>query len=211
MRRPRKTLRSPSNTPPAPPGRPFTACSSVALRRPRLSGPVRSEGRVGGVQGVSGSRALGRTDVDHKATRMKDHLSGEDRSAHMRLIRGKNTLPELRVRQLLHAMGYRFRLHRRDLPGSPDIVLPRFRLAIFVHGCFWHQHDGCRLARLPKSRLEYWLPKFRRIAIRDEQAVQALASRGWETATIWECETTKEPALRARLSKLLAYAASSPR
>src|SRR3546814_4891270 len=73
---------------------------------------------------------------------MKDHLSPEERSAHMRLIRGRNTQPEVRVRQLLHAMGYRFRLHRRDLPGSPDIVLPKHRIVIFVHGCFWHQHKG---------------------------------------------------------------------
>src|SRR3546814_853988 len=134
---------------------------------------------------------------------MKDHLSPEERSAHMRLIRGRNTQPEVRVRQLLHAMGYRFRLHRRDLPGSPDIVLPKHRIVIFVHGCFWHQHKGCQLARLPKSRPEYWLPKFQRNAQRDMEVAQQLTLLGWRQLVVWECETTCVEALRAKLANLL--------
>jgi DNA mismatch endonuclease (patch repair protein) len=89
---------------------------------------------------------------------MPDRLSPEARSAHMRRIRKTDTMPERVVRRAVHALGFRFRLHRGDLPGTPDLVLPRLRKAILVHGCFWHQHTGCRLARLPKSRPEYWLP-----------------------------------------------------
>lgn len=142
---------------------------------------------------------------------MKIHLGNEKRSVHVRLGGGKNTLPEVRVRQLLHTMGYRFRLHRRDLPGSPDIVLPKYRLAIFVHGCFWHQHQGCRLARVPKTRSDYWLPKFERTVSRDQEAVRALAIQGWKTAIVWECETIKEDVLRSKLYELLAHAASVSR
>jgi len=134
---------------------------------------------------------------------MNDRLSPEERSAHMRRIRGRDTRPEMRVRQLLHRMGYRFRLHRRDLPGSPDIVLPRLRAAIFVHGCFWHQHAGCRLARLPKSRPEYWLPKLERNAERDGHAIAALVKAGWRAIVIWECETMEADGLWAKLFSLL--------
>src|SRR5262249_16831095 len=115
-----------------------------------------------------------------------------------------NTRPEIRVRKLLHALGYRFRLHRRDLPGSPDIVLPRLRIAIFVHGCFWHQHSGCRLARKPKSRPEYWLPKLERNTARDHEANGRRHELGRRSVTIWECETKDEDDLRARLLGLLS-------
>lgn len=135
---------------------------------------------------------------------MKDRLSPEGRSAHMRRIPGRNTRPEIRVRQLLHRLGYRFRLHRRDLPGSPDIVLPGRRIAIFVHGCFWHQHEGCRLTRLPKSRLDYWLPKLERNARRDADAIVALEQAAWRALVVWECETSNVEALEARLAALLA-------
>ena len=117
----------------------------------------------------------------------------------MARIRGKDTRPELRVRQVLHAMGYRFRLHRRDLPGSPDIALPRLRALIHVHGCFWHQHPGCRLARLPKTRPEYWLPKLARNAARDEEAINKAIGLGWRPLVIWECETENVPALKDHL------------
>src|ERR1700723_4551715 len=96
------------------------------------------------------------------------------RADQMRRIRAKNTAPELRVRRAVHALGLRFRLHRADLPGTPDLVLPRLRKVIFVHGCFWHQHSGCRLARPPKKRLDYWVPKFERNKRRDSQAVDLL-------------------------------------
>jgi DNA mismatch endonuclease (patch repair protein) len=105
---------------------------------------------------------------------MPDFLTPEQRSAHMRRIRKTDTRPELQMRRAAHALGYRFRLHRRDLPGTPDLVFPRLRKAILVHGCFWHQHPGCRLARLPKSRLDYWLPKLRRNQVRDDAALEAL-------------------------------------
>lgn len=124
-------------------------------------------------------------------------------SARMRAIRGKNTAPELVARRILHAQGFRFRLHRRDLPGTPDIVLPRFTLAILVHGCFWHRHAGCCLARLPKANPGYWLPKFKKIAARDRSTSKQLRSLGWQVLTIWECETKQPEILSARLARSL--------
>jgi DNA mismatch endonuclease (patch repair protein) len=134
---------------------------------------------------------------------MPDRLSPEARSAHMRRIRKVDTKPELRVRRLAHRLGYRFRLHRRDLPGTPDLVFPRLRKAILVHGCFWHQHPGCRLACAPKSRLEYWEPKLRRNRERDQLARAELADRGWEVLVIWECETEHAELLAARIRAFL--------
>lgn len=109
----------------------------------------------------------------------------------MAAIRGKNTRPEMAVRRLLHQIGLRFRLHRADLPGRPDIVLPRYRLAIFVHGCFWHRHEGCSRASLPKTHSEYWQAKFARNVSRDARQKQLLSDSGWRVATIWECEASK--------------------
>jgi DNA mismatch endonuclease (patch repair protein) len=106
----------------------------------------------------------------------------------MRRIRKTDTKPELIVRRVAHRLGFRFRLHRRDLPGTPDLVFPRHHKIIMVHGCFWHQHPGCGLARAPKSRLEYWLPKLRRNQERDDAAVQALRARGWDVLVLWECQ-----------------------
>lgn len=122
----------------------------------------------------------------------------------MRGIRSKDTKPELAVRRCLHAMGYRFRLHRRDLPGRPDIVLPRHRLAIQVYGCFWHQHAGCKLANIPQTRRDYWLPKLARNVERDAQSEAALAVLGWRVSTIWECELRDGDAFRQRLGAALA-------
>jgi DNA mismatch endonuclease (patch repair protein) len=122
----------------------------------------------------------------------------------MRHIRSKDSKPEIRVRQFLHALGYRFRLHRRELPGNPDIVLPRHRLVIFVHGCFWHQHPGCRHARIPRTREEYWLPKLTRTQERDEENRLKLEALGWRTLTIWECNTTDHDALQTILKEKLA-------
>ena len=134
---------------------------------------------------------------------MADRLSPEERSDHMRRIRKTDTKPEIRVRRIAHRLGYRFRLHRRDLPGTPDLVFPRLARAVFVHGCFWHQHPGCRLARLPKSRPAYWEPKMRRNQERDQVAREQLASRGWEVLVVWECETADPAALEERLSSFL--------
>ena len=112
-------------------------------------------------------------------------------------------MPELLVRRAAHALGFRFRLHRRDLPGSPDLRFPRHRKVIFVHGCFWHQHEGCRLARLPKSRLDYWLPKFARNVERDGIARTALEAAGWRCLIIWECETQSPKMLETVLRDFL--------
>lgn len=133
---------------------------------------------------------------------MVDNRTRESRSALMGRIGSKNTAPELMVRRLLHGLGYRFRLHRKDLPGKPDIVLPGRRKAIFVHGCFWHAH-GCRIGQPPKSRPEFWEPKLARNRNRDIENEEALRRGGWDVATIWQCETQDRGALVDRLEKFL--------
>lgn len=119
-----------------------------------------------------------------------DTLDKVQRSERMSRIRGRDTGPELRVRRLVHRLGFRFRLHRRSLPGCPDLVFPGRRKVIFVHGCFWHRHPdlGCKLARLPKSRLDFWIPKLDANRRRDIRDQAALVERGWEVLIIWECE-----------------------
>jgi DNA mismatch endonuclease (patch repair protein) len=121
----------------------------------------------------------------------------------MSRIRGKETKPEIAVRKLAHRMGYRFRLHRRDLPGSPDIVFPGRRLALFVHGCFWHRHRGCRFAYTPKTNVEFWKTKFKNNVARDARAKGGLERLGWRVAIIWECETADRNSLSIRLRKIL--------
>jgi DNA mismatch endonuclease (patch repair protein) len=121
------------------------------------------------------------------------------RSDIMRAVKRSHTAPEIVVRQALHALGLRFRLHRRDLPGSPDIVLPKFRTVVFVHGCFWHRHPDCRYATTPKSRQEYWLPKFEANVERDARKEAQLRELGWRVLVMWECETKSLEALEARL------------
>lgn len=121
----------------------------------------------------------------------------------MARVRSRDTAPELVVRRLLQAMGYRFRLHRRDLPGTPDIVFPARRNALFVHGCFWHGHEGCRLGRLPASRIEYWRPKLARNRARDARNLSALRRGAWSTSVVWECQTRSVAALQKRLSRFL--------
>lgn len=125
------------------------------------------------------------------------------RSALMSRIRSKDTKPEVTVRRLLHARGLRFRLHRHDLPGKPDIVLPRYQLAIFVHGCFWHQHEGCRLASTPKSRTEYWGPKLAGNIRRDKEARAALLALGWRVEIIWECDVRRAQSIERRIDEIL--------
>lgn len=121
----------------------------------------------------------------------------------MRRVKGKNTTPELIVRRALHRLGARFRLHRRDLPGQPDIVLPGRRLAIFVHGCFWHGHDCPRGARVPKQNRDYWLGKVGRNRERDTVNRAALEAADWRVETIWECELKDTVALAQRLERVL--------
>ena len=116
------------------------------------------------------------------------HKVSEQRSRNMSAIKSKNTKPEIAVRKLLHSMGYRFRLHRKDLPGSPDIVLPKYKTVIFVHGCFWHRHENCKYASIPKTRKEFWEKKFRENINRDNLNQANLALKGWKIIIIWECQ-----------------------
>ena len=120
----------------------------------------------------------------------------------MRRVKGRDTTPEVKVRRALTALGARYRLHRKDLPGSPDIVLPGRRLALFVHGCFWHGHDCARGARVPKANRDYWVAKLARNRARDAWSRTALEAAGWRVEILWECEL-KDVALRARLAQLL--------
>lgn len=117
-----------------------------------------------------------------------DIVDSATRSRMMSGIRGKNTRPELLVRKFLHAHGFRFRLHRKDLPGNPDIVLPKLKTCIFVHGCFWHRHPGCRYATMPKTRTEFWAEKFSKNVARDARSILALRQLGWRAIIIWECQ-----------------------
>jgi DNA mismatch endonuclease, patch repair protein len=140
-----------------------------------------------------------------------DIISAERRSALMRRVRQRDTDPELVVRRVAHALGYRFRLHRRDLPGTPDIVFPKYRVALFVHGCFWHRHNGCVRATTPKTRRDYWLPKFEANVERDRRKAMALTEAGWRVAVLWECETLDKRALEYRIARLFhSSEASSP-
>lgn len=125
-------------------------------------------------------------------TASRDTLSPAERSEVMRRVRSKDTKPEVFVRSVLHRMGYRFRLHRKDLPGKPDIVLPKRRTAVLVHGCFWHQHPGCRKATVPQNNREYWGPKLARNVERDRSAKRDLEEAGWSVVTLWECEIPRE-------------------
>jgi len=135
-----------------------------------------------------------------------DKLSKERRSANMARIRSKDTTPELALRKLIHGLGYRFRLHRRDLPGKPDLVFPSRKKVIFVHGCFWHQHPGCREGRVPGSRLEYWGPKLQRNQQRDALAQASLEEQGWRCLVVWECELKEISAALRRVRKFLGTA-----
>jgi len=137
---------------------------------------------------------------------MTDTQTPAQRSATMRAVRGKNTRPEWAVRKVAHRMGYRYRLHVRALPGSPDLVFPIRRKILFVHGCFWHGHDCRRGAREPKSNRGYWLAKLRRNKARDADRCAALAASGWEVMIIWECEIGTVETLAARLRQFLGDA-----
>jgi DNA mismatch endonuclease, patch repair protein len=131
-----------------------------------------------------------------------DIFTRQKRSQVMSRIRGRDTKPELAVRSVLHRWGYRFRLFQKDLPGRPDVVLPRYRAVVFVHGCFWHRHPGCQFAYTPKSRRQFWRKKFTGNVTRDAVAQTQLAKLGWKVITVWECETNSveqlEKVLRRR-------------
>lgn len=132
-----------------------------------------------------------------------DRLPKERRSWNMSRIRSKDTRPEKVVRSLLHSMGYRFRLHVRSLPGVPDVVLPKYRTVVFVNGCFWHRHDNCKFAYMPKSRAEFWGRKFSQNIARQRTVNGELEGMGWQVLTIWECETSDGDALTQKLAASL--------
>ena len=134
---------------------------------------------------------------------MRDRLSKERRSWNMSRIRGKNTTPEKAVRSILHRMGYRFRLHGKKLPGRPDIVLPKYKTVVFVHGCFWHRHRGCKNCTTPTHRRAWWVNKLEGNAERDQAHRRTLRKLGWRIVVVWECETEQAGALK-RLGQALA-------
>lgn len=136
---------------------------------------------------------------------MTDRLSKTARSKVMSRIRKRDTTPELKVRRALHSLGYRFRLYRADLPGTPDIILPKYNAVVLVHGCFWHQHQSkrCTLSRHPKSRLSYWTPKLARNRQRDVANARRLRRAGWSVLTVWECEVGNDVSLQSKLRAFL--------
>jgi DNA mismatch endonuclease (patch repair protein) len=135
---------------------------------------------------------------------MTDSLSPKHRSWNMARIRSNDTSPEMTVRRMVHALGFRFRLHVATLPGKPDIVLPRLKRIIEIRGCFWHQHPGCIDSHIPKTRVEYWGPKLERNCRRDTANLKALRKLGWKVLTIWECQTARPAQLERRLCAFLA-------
>ena len=134
---------------------------------------------------------------------MVDSLSPEERSEIMARVRSKNSRPEMAIRKLVFALGYRYRLHAKTLPGCPDLVFRPRRRVIFVHGCFWHRHPGCALARIPKSRVNFWTTKLEGNHKRDQRNKRALAREGWKVLTIWECQLKNTVRLEARIRRFL--------
>lgn len=141
---------------------------------------------------------------------MTDTFTVRERSWIMSRVRGKDTSPERAVRSMIHRMGYRFRLHRKNLPGKPDIVLPRHRCVVFVHGCFWHRHKGCKRASTPQSNVAYWEKKFRRNVERDRQRRHDLRKLGWRVVVVWECELRDPDKLAVRLLREIPGRAKKP-
>ena len=131
------------------------------------------------------------------------HKVSEQRSRNMSAIKSKNTKPEIAVRKVLHSMGYRFRLHGKDLPGSPDIILPKYKTVIFVHGCFWHRHENCKYVTTPKTREEFWNNKFRSNIERDLEIQEKIKNLNWRSVVIWECEIKNKENLREERFKNL--------
>ena len=136
---------------------------------------------------------------------MTDIVDSQTRSRMMSGIRGKNTKPELALRRSLHALGFRYRLHAKGIPGRPDIVMPKYRAVIFVHGCFWHRHAGCRYATVPATRPEFWAAKFHANVVRDAAVQSALREAGWRVGTVWECALRTETAIAQTRDMVVAW------
>ena len=147
---------------------------------------------------------------NNSASFTMDHLTAEKRSWNMSRIRSTDTRPEKRVRSVLHKMGYRFRLHSQSLPGKPDLILPKHKTVVFVHGCFWHRHEGCPNATTPKSNKDFWLEKLRRNVERDKEVSETLTIMGWRVVVVWECETREETYLRTKLFNELSHGEHLP-
>jgi DNA mismatch endonuclease (patch repair protein) len=139
---------------------------------------------------------------------MVDFLTPAQRSERMSRIRGRDSQPELALRRVLHRLGLRYRLHAKDLPGKPDLVFPRYKAAVFVHGCFWHRHEGCKIATTPKSNTSFWLEKFEKNVTRDSRVAAQLSALGWQVFVVWECELTpsKVQATGAQLAGIIRSA-----
>jgi DNA mismatch endonuclease (patch repair protein) len=169
------------------------ACEAASMPPPRMN--------------ARGAASLGATWMRSNFLRchLADTLTQDQRSERMSRIRGKDTAPEMMVRRIVHKIGGRYRLHRKDLPGCPDLVFPRLHKVIFVHGCFWHRHTGsnCSLARLPKTRLDFWEPKLSANRRRDQRVQEALAAAGWRILVVWECEMGDKEQLVNRLRRFL--------
>lgn len=133
---------------------------------------------------------------------MTDIFSPQKRSWNMSRIKSKDTAPEIRVRSALHRAGYRFRLHVKDLPGKPDIVLPKYKTVIFVHGCFWHRHKGCSNATMPSTNQAFWKEKFKQNVERDKREQAELEKRGWKVIVVWECKINKLFSIKSLLKQL---------
>ena len=134
---------------------------------------------------------------------MADNLTQEQRKLTMQRVRSKDTSPEMRVRRMVHRLGFRCRLHKKDLPGKPDLVFSRVKKVIFVNGCFWHSHPGCKAAKTPKSNSDYWKPKLARNKKRDQDNYQKLRDAGWSVLVIWECQTKDEQGMRKIITTYL--------
>ncbi|MEY9363872.1 DNA mismatch endonuclease Vsr [Bradyrhizobium yuanmingense] len=184
-------------------------CARVPAWRCETRVPATHSFLRGAKFGTVGSRLMYEKALSSKrktGVGQMDRLSKTQRSEHMARIRSKDTSPELAVRRTLFRLGYRFRLHGSDLPGTPDIVFRSQRKAVFIHGCFWHAHEGCSLAKLPKTRTEYWQAKFLRNAKRDRLSKQKLRKMGWKTLTVWECQVVREEHVVRRLTRYLGPA-----
>lgn len=134
---------------------------------------------------------------------MIDTLTPNERSERMSRVKGKNTKPEMIVRRLVWSMGYRYRLHDKKLPGKPDLVFRRLYKVVFVHGCYWHRHEGCKLARLPKSRREFWIPKLEANKVRDVENIKKLKELGWGVLVVWECELRNPEQVKRKIKEFL--------